>query len=93
MTKHQILKNILPFYDTFKGYAETYNIEVADRESSSDSLFLAKSSIVDLFRDLLQEKRGFKYVLSATATLKRWNNAINRYDIESVNQSILILKQ
>ena len=93
MTKHQILKNILPFYDTFKEYVETYNIEVADRESLSDSLFLAKSSIVDLFRDLLQEKRGFKYVLSATATLKRWNNAINRYDTESVNQSILILKQ
>ena len=92
MTKHQILKNIPPFYDTFKGYGETYNIEVADRESLSDSLFLAKSSIVDLFRDLLQEKRGFKYVLSATVTLKRWNNAINRNDIESVNQSILILK-
>ena len=92
MTKHQILKNILPFYDTFKEYVETYNIEVADRESLSDSLFLAKSSIVDLFRDLLQEKRGFKYVLSATVTLKRWNNAINRNDIESVDQSILILK-
>ena len=92
MTKHQILKNILPFYDTFKEYVETYNIEVADRESLSDSLFLAKSSIVDLFRDLLQEKRGFKYVLSATVTLRRWNNAINRNDIESVDQSILILK-
>ena len=47
-------------------------------------MFSAKSSIIDLFRNLLQEKRGFKYVLSATITLKRWNNAINRYDIETV---------
>ena len=41
----------------FKGYIETYNVEVADRISLSDSLFLAKSSIVDLFKDLLQNKR------------------------------------
>ena len=84
LTKHQILKNILPLYDTvgiskrqyaFKGYAETYNVEVADRKSLSDSLFLAKSSIIDLFKDLLQEKRGFEYVLSTKITLKIWNNA------------------
>ena len=40
------------------------------------------SSIVDLFSDLFQEKRSFKYILSTTITLKRWKNAINRYDIE-----------
>ena len=87
LTKHQILRNILPLYDSvgiskreraFKNYAETYEVEVVDRISLSDSLFLAKSSIIDLFSDLLEEKRGFKYVLLATITLKRWNNAINR---------------
>ena len=92
LRKHQILKNILPLYDNigiskreiaFKGYVETYNVEGADRESLSDSLFLAKSSTVDLFKDLLQEKISFKYVLLATITLKRWNNPINRYDIET----------
>ena len=67
-----------------KGYAETYNVEVTDRISLSDSLFLAKSSIIDLFKDLLEEKRGFKYVLSATITLKRWNSAINRFDNETI---------
>ena len=50
----------------------------------SDSLFLAKCSIIDQFSDLLEEKKGFKYVLSATITLKRWNNAINRFDIERI---------
>ena len=73
----------------FRGYAETYNVEVTDTKSLADSLFLAKICIIDLCSDLLEEKRGFKYVLVATITLKRWNNIINRYDIEI----ILILKQ
>ena len=89
--KHQILKNILPFYDrvgilkrqrTLRGCAETYNVETVDKKSLSDPLFLAISSIVDLFSDLLQETRGFKYILSTTITLKRWNNGFNKYDIE-----------
>ena len=51
VTKHQILHNILPFYDSvgiskreraFRGYAETYYVEVADRTSLSDSLFFSK---------------------------------------------------
>ena len=36
---------------------KTSNVEVVHRESLSDSLFLAKCSIIDLFKDLLQEKR------------------------------------
>ena len=93
LTKSKALSNILSFYDSVgilrsqhahKGYAKTYNVEVTDRISLSDSLFLAKGSINDLLKDLSQEKRGFKYNLLATITLKRWNNAINRYDIETV---------
>ena len=46
--KHQILKNVLPFYDkvgtwkrqsAFRGYAKTYDVEIVDRKSLSDSLF------------------------------------------------------
>ena len=86
LTKHQILENILPFYNiigisrkeyAFRNYAETYEVEIADDISLSDSLFLAKSSIIDLFKDLLEEKRGFKYILSVTITLKRSNNETN----------------
>ena len=78
MTSHQILRNILPLYDSvaiskreraFTGYAGTHNVEVTDTKSLADSLFLAKSSIIDLFSDLLQEERGFKYVLLAVITL------------------------
>ena len=93
LTKYQALKNILPFYDSvsisrkqhpFRNYAETYDVEVVDRISLSDSLFLAKSSIIDLFEVLLKEKRGFKYILSVRVTLKRWNNETNTYDIDTI---------
>ena len=67
-----------------KHYAETYNVEVTDKTSLINSLFLAKSSINDLFKDLLQEKRCFKYNLLAIITLKRWRNAINRYYVETI---------
>ena len=55
-----------------------------DNTSLNDSLFLEKRSIKDYFKDLLREKRGFEYNLVAEITLKRWNNAINRYDIETI---------
>ena len=50
---------------------QAFQVEVTDRESLSDSLFSAKSSIIDLFSDLLEEKRGFKYILSVIITLIR----------------------
>ena len=93
LTKYQILSNVLPFFDdvgisrrehALRGYAETYNVKVMDTKSLHDSLFLAKRSISDFLRDLLGEKRGFKYNSLATITLKRWNNAINMYDIQKI---------
>ena len=90
LTKHQILSNILPFYDSvgisrrehaLKYYAETYNVEIIDRIILADSLFLAKSSIINLFKDILG---GFKYNLEIKGTLERWNNANNRFDIETI---------
>ena len=42
---------------------------MVDRISLRDSLFLARNSVIDLFKDLLKEKRGFKYILSVKVTL------------------------
>ena len=90
LTKRQILENILPYYDSVgislrehahQHAAETYDVEITGRISIDGSLFLAKRSINDLFKDLLREKRGFKYNLLTEITLKRWNNATNSYDI------------
>ena len=32
---------------------------------------------------MLKEKRVFKYILSVSVTLKRWNNETNTYDIDT----------
>ena len=106
LTKHQILQNILPFYGgieisrrkhAHRYYA--YDVDVIDNISLNDSLFLGKCSINNVFRDLLREKRGFKYFkynLVAIILLKRWNNAINRYDIETIHiktNAIIVINQ
>ena len=71
LTKYQILSNILPFFDTadisrrqyaFRNYAGTCEVKVMDSKSLDDSLFLPKRSIIDIFKDLLEERRGFKSI-------------------------------
>ena len=70
---------MLPFYDVrilrkrraFKNYAETYEVETIDNKSLSGLLFLSKSSIKNIFNDLLREKRGFKYILGTKIILKK----------------------
>ena len=55
----------LPFNDyinisrkerTFRGYAETFKVEVINNKSLSDSLSVSKSSIKKLFDELLRKK-------------------------------------
>ena len=44
----------------FKGYVETYKVEIINNKSLSDSLSVSKNSIKNLFDKLLREKRGCK---------------------------------
>ena len=53
-------------------------------KSLDDSLFLANRRINEFFNNLLEEKRDFKYILSVKVNLKRWNNATNTYDIDTI---------
>ena len=69
------LKNIdwlaeLPFYEqlsviktnqAFRGYAMSYKVEIIERKDPIVQLEASKSSIKDLFNDLLNETKGFKY--------------------------------
>ena len=59
----------LPFYDelsvgknsnAFKGYARSYKVEIVDHEDPLVQLEASKSSIKHLFKDLLNEMKGFK---------------------------------
>ena len=66
MKNYELLRG-LPFYDdinisrkerAFRGYAETYKVEIINNKNLSDSLFVSKNSIKNLFDELLREKRG-----------------------------------
>ena len=80
------LKNIdrldeLPFYgqlgvikigQAFRGYAMSYKVEIVERKDPIVQLEASKSSIKDLFNDLLNETKGFKYQITAKVLLKKY---------------------
>ena len=80
------LKNIdllaeLPFYDqlniirteyAFSGYAMSYKVEIVDKKDVIIQLEASKSSIKDLFIDLLNETRSFKYQITVKVLLKKY---------------------
>ena len=88
MKNYELLRE-LPVYNdiniprkerAFRGYGQTYKVEIINNKSLSDLLHVSKNSIKNLFDQLLREKRGFKYVLSTKIILKkRINNNEHRY--------------
>ena len=85
-SKIKRLKNIdllseLPFYKelsiiktnhAFKGYAKSFKVEIIEKKGLINQLEASKSSIKDLFRDLLNETKGFKYQLILRVLLKKY---------------------
>ena len=86
------LKNIdrlaeLPFYEqlsviktdqAFKGYAMSYKVEIVERKDPIVQLQASKLSVKNLFSDLLNETKGFKYQITVKVLLKKiqaqWRN-------------------
>ena len=80
------LKNInrlseLSFYEqlsviktnqAFRGYAMSYKVEIIERKDPIVQLEASKSSIKDLFSDLLNETKGFKYQITVKVLLKKY---------------------
>ena len=69
---------MLQFYDelsvveiskTFRRYARSYKIEIIDSKDPLAQLEASKSSIEELFKDLLNEMKGFKYQVTVTVLL------------------------
>ena len=56
----------------FRGYARSDNIEVIDSKDPSVQLTASKSSIEDLFDDLLYKIKGFKYQITVKGLLKKY---------------------
>ena len=70
----------LPFYDelnvvkssnAFSGYARRYKLEIVDHKDPLVQLQDSKSIIKDLFKDLLNKMKGFKYQITLTILLSK----------------------
>ena len=95
------LKNIdrlaeLPFYEqlsviktdqAFKGYAMSYKVEIIEKKDPIVQLEASKSSIKDLFNDLLNETKGFMCQITVKVLLK------NTSSMEKLNLLQFILIQ
>ena len=83
--KVKCLKNIdrlaeLPLYkqlsiikadQAFRGYAISYKVEIIEKKDPTIQLERSKSSIKDLFSDLLNQTKGFKYQITVKVLLKK----------------------
>ena len=81
------LKNIdllseLPFYEelsiiktnhAFEGYAMSFKVEIIERKDPISQLEASKSSIKDMFSELLNETKGFEYQITLKVMLKNTN--------------------
>ena len=87
LKKNIDLLHELPFYiefgivktsKAFQGYARSYNIKIIDRKDPSVQLTTGTSSIEDLFKDLLDEIKGFKYQITLKVLLSKYKENIDR---------------
>ena len=78
----ELLKE-LPFYDelcvvknktAFSGYAESYKIEIIDKRDVIVQLKTSELSIIELFKNLLNELKGFKYQITLAVLLRKVKN-------------------
>ena len=56
---------------TFKRYASSNKVEIIDHKDPLVQLEASKSSIKDLFSDLLNEMKGFKYQITVKVLLSK----------------------
>ena len=57
----------------FKGYVMPYKVQLIEKKDPLIQLETSKSSIKDLFNDLLKETKGFKYQITGKTLLKDTN--------------------
>ena len=67
----------------------TYKAEIIERKDPINQLEASKTSIKDLFSDLLNEAKGFKYQITLKAVLKNSNTM----EKSNLDQFISIQKQ
>ena len=63
--------NLKKIFKAFKKYARSHKIERIDSKDPLAQLEATKSSIKDLFKDLLDEIKGFKYQAAVKVVLSK----------------------
>ena len=76
-----LISELLPFYEelnviktnhVFRGYRMSYKVKLVEKKDPIEQLEASKSSIKDLFNDLLNETKGFKYQITLKVMLKKY---------------------
>ena len=62
--------NIIKTNHAFREYAMSYEVEIIERKDPTNQLEASKSSIKDLFSDLLNKTKGFKCQITLKVVLK-----------------------
>ena len=63
--------SVVEISKAFKRYAKSYKVKIIDTKYPLAQLEARKSSIEDLFKDLLNEMKGFKYQITVTVLLSK----------------------
>ena len=92
----------LPFYDelsitevskAFKRYARSDKVEIVDHKDPLVQLETSKSSVRDLFKDLLNEMKGFKYQITVAVLLRKekgnGGNAYSSVCFNSMSKTVI----
>ena len=64
--------NAMKTNHVFRGYAMSYKVEIVEKKDLIIQLEASKSSIKDMFSDLLNETKGFKYQITVKVMLKKY---------------------
>ena len=72
MSFHFIELSVGEISKTFKIYAKSYKVEIIDPKDPLAKSEASKSGIEDLFKDLLNETKGFKYQITVTVSLCKY---------------------
>ena len=63
--------SVVEISKAFKRYARSYKVEIVDHKDPLIQLEASKSSIKGLFKDLLNEMKGFKYQITVKVLLSK----------------------
>ena len=68
--------NVIKKDCAFRGYTISYKVEINKKKDPIYQLKASKSSIKDLFNNILNETKGFKYQITLKVTLKNTSTII-----------------